>query len=270
MKPHSPSDHAPRKIRADPATQDNPALQRIRFVLESTSHPGNIGATARALKTMGLAHLSLVTPRYADAIHHADALALATGADDVLSAAEVHPTLTSALQDCVWTVALTARNRFYSPSMMSPREAAQRAFEVASQGGKVAFVFGSERYGLDNDDVMTCQAVCAIPTSASYSSLNLAQAVQIVAYECQLASLATATVTHADPATLATIEEREQLYTHLQEALIAIEFLDRDTPTKLMHRIRRIFARNELEHEEVSILRGICSNILAPRRTPKE
>jgi len=241
-------------------------LDRIRIVLVSTSHPGNIGAAARALKTMGLSRLSLVTPRYADALTDSDALALATGAADVLANTSIHPTLASALEGCVWAVAMTARNRFYSPPEMSPRAAAQRAVQLGASDGEVAFVFGSERYGLDNEDVLTCQACCVIPTSSNYSSLNLAQAVQIAAYECQLASRDQTSEIDPAVAQLATIEEREQLFTHLQEALIAIDFLDPVNPKKLMQRLRRVFSRNHLEHEEVNILRGICSGILTTRK----
>jgi len=284
MKPHPLSVSAPidapsavpgdsplDALSAPPASEAPGALDRIRIVLVSTSHPGNIGAAARALKTMGLSRLALVTPRYDDALSDADALAMATGAADVLAATTIHPTLSSALQGCVWAVAMTARNRFYSPPEMTPRVAAQRAVQLATDGGDVAFVFGSERYGLDNEDVLTCQACGIIPTSATYSSLNLAQAVQIAAYECQLASLDAAPAHQAsvgEPAVarLATIEEREQLFTHLQEALIAIDFLDPGNPKKLMQRLRRVFSRNDLEHEEVNILRGICSGILSTRK----
>lgn len=274
MKPHplsvSGPNEGPKDLPNGPsnAPQNDPALERIRVVLVSTSHPGNIGAAARALKTMGLSRLALVTPRYDDALSDADALAFATGADDVLAAATIHPNLASALEGCVWAVAMTARNRFYSPPEMTPKAAAQRAVRLAADGGDIAFVFGSERYGLDNEDVLTCQACCVIPTSATYSSLNLAQAVQIATYECQLASLETAKAGVSDPAVarLATIEEREQLFAHLQEALIAIDFLDPVNPKKLMQRLRRVFSRNDLEHEEVNILRGICSGILSTRK----
>ena len=255
-------------------------FERIRIVLVSTSHPGNIGAAARALKTMGLARLVLVEPRFADALSHPDALAFAVGAADVLERAQVCETLTEALADCHWAVAMSARGRDISLPEIDPRGAAAKAIDlVASSGGEsrqIAFVFGSERYGLDNEDVMKCQAVCAVPTDPGFSSLNLAQAVQIVAYECRLAALASTAGAGPMPensggksaaqAAPATIEEHEQFYEHLQRALIALDFLNAEHPKKLMHRLRRLFARAGLEHEEVNILRGICTAILTPQR----
>ena len=257
-------------------------FDRIRIVMVSTSHPGNIGAAARALKTMGLARLVLVEPRFADALSHPDALAFAVGAADVLERARVCETLTEALADCHWAVAMSARGRDISLPEIDPRSAAAKAIDLVASGSgggesrQIAFVFGSERYGLDNEDVMKCQAVCAVPTDPGYSSLNLAQAVQIVAYECRLAALALTAATGPMPensggksaaqAPLATIEECEQFYEHLQRALIALDFLKAEHPKKLMHRLRRLFARAGLEHEEVNILRGICTAILTPQR----
>lgn len=247
---------------------DPDLLQRVRVVLVAPSHPGNIGAAARALKTMGLSRLVLVRPRMAEALTHDDAIAFATGATDLLDHATVHDDLVTALAGCNWAVAMTARHRDIMPITLTPRAVAQQALRHTAQAGnEVALVFGNERYGLDNADVLTCQACCAIPTSAFYSSLNLAQAIQILAYECRLAALETtpAIAARHDGGPLAGVVELEQMYAHLQEALIATEFLNPAYPKKLMSRLRRLFGRSALEIDEVNILRGICSNILATR-----
>jgi tRNA/rRNA methyltransferase len=243
------------------------ALDAVRIVLVSPSHPGNVGSTARAMKTMGLSRLSLVTPRFADVLTLPDTIALSSGAADILESAQIFPSLGQALGDCHWAVAVTARSRDLAPLQMSPREVAERA--VANGIGQIrtALVFGSERYGLENQDVMQCQALCTIPTIAAYGSLNLAMAVQIMAYECRLAAIGAPTPSSDNlPHDLSTEMEREQLFEHLQEALIALEFLDSRHPTKLVAKLRRLFSRTLLEHDEVSILRGICSAILSPRR----
>jgi tRNA/rRNA methyltransferase len=250
--------------RAVHATGLPNALQKVRIVLVQPSHPGNIGSVARAMKTMGLSDLRLVAPRFPDALSHSDALALATGAVDVLERARVHATLDDAITDCQWSTALTARFRDLAPIELTPAAAAERAVARAQHGQSVAFVFGNERYGLDNVSVMRCMSCCTIPTSPGYSSLNLAMAVQIVAYECQLAA-ERATTDRAAPPELGTHAEREQLFAHLEQALVALQFLDPVYNTKLMHRLRRLLSRAELEHDEVNILRGICTAILENR-----
>ncbi len=255
-------------------------LSLIRIVLVSTSQRGNIGAAARALKTMGLSKLHLVTPRFDDALGHPEAVAFAASATDVLAQTKIHATLDEALAGCSWAVAMTARNRDISVPEMEVRNAVAKAITLTStvtdaathSFNEVAFVFGSERYGLDNEDVMKCQVCCTLPTSPDYTSLNLAQAVQIIAYECRLAALAASDAsvapieTQEQPLQFASHEQREQFFAHLQEALIAIEFLNPEYPKKLMQRLRRLFARTELEQEEISILRGICTAILSQRR----
>ena len=248
----------------------NTPLDRIRIVLVAASHPGNIGAAARAMKVMGLSHLSLVAPRYADALTNADAIALASGAVDVLEHATVHTTLDGALADTTHAIAMSARQREFSPPLLSLRDAAGKAIGLASRApgaadaSAVAFVFGSERYGLSNDDVLRCQARCRIETSDVYASLNLAQAVQLVAYECRLAAHASSASPSArvsSPA-LASHEQREALIEHLELGLIAIGYLDPEEPKKLMPRVRRLFARARLESEEVQWLRGIAKAML--------
>jgi tRNA/rRNA methyltransferase len=240
------------------------ALAAVRIVLVQPSHPGNVGSVARAMKTMGLGDLRLVAPRDPLALENAEALALATGASDILAQARVHASLDEALASCQWSVALTARSRDLAPTLLDPQDAARHALERGAAAQSVAFVFGNERYGLDNDSVMRCMACCTIPTQPDYSSLNLAMAVQIVAYECQRAAQALAPPAAA-PAPLATEAQREQLFGHLQEALIALQFLDPEHHTKLMYRLRRLFSRAALEPDEVNILRGICTAILENR-----
>jgi tRNA/rRNA methyltransferase len=248
--------------RANGDAITNDLLVRIRIVLVGTSHPGNVGATARAMKVMGLGKLALVAPRYDDVLSQADALAFASGASDVLDRATIHGTLAEALADTTHAIAMTARDREYAPPSRSLREhAADVMALLGDQAGSsdIAFVFGSERYGLSNDDVLRCQATCSIETSASYASLNLAQAVQLVAYECRLAARAAhPSSAPVDAPVAATHEEREALIDHLEQGLLAIGYLDPDAPKKLMPRLRRLFARAGLEHEEVQWLRGIA------------
>jgi tRNA/rRNA methyltransferase len=233
------------------------------FVLVEPSHPGNVGAAARALKTMGFSRLVLVAPRVAHVKTDAEAIAMASGADDVLASATIVPTLVDALAGVQWSVALTARMREYGPPQMAPRTAASEACRHTA-GGDVAFVFGNERTGLSNEHVERCSALAHIPANPAYSSLNLAQAVQVLAYELRLAYLGD----NADlpsgggAAARAASDEIERMFVHLENALIALEFLDPANPKKLMSRLRRLFARAGLEREEVNIVRGIAKHIL--------
>jgi tRNA/rRNA methyltransferase len=244
-------------------SHDETALARIAIVLVSPSHPGNVGATARAMKVMGLSRLALVAPRYDDVLTQTDAIAFASGAVDVLASATTHETLDDALAGTTHAIAMSARDREFAPPLSSLRAASADVIRrIDDADVTAAFVFGSERYGLSNDDVLRCQARCRIETSDVYGSLNLAQAVQLVAYECRLALLAD---TLSDPTIdtpLATHEEREALIDHLEQGLLAIGYLDPDAPKKLMPRLRRLFARAELEREEVQWLRGIAKAML--------
>ena len=250
-------------------------FDQVRFVLNETSHPGNVGSAARAIKTMGFGRLVLAAPRAgADVLRDPEAVALASGADDVLANAWVVPDLDSALQGVSWAVALSARSREYGPPNAEPRESAAIAVQHAGQGEAVAFVFGSERTGLSNDDVERCNALVHIPV---YSSLNLSQAVQLIAYEVRMGCLArergegshAATVavlpSELDAtahASLATRDDVEGMLVHLERALVELDFLDPENPKKLMTRLRRLFAKSHLEREEVNILRGIAKHIL--------
>ena len=240
---------------------DNP-FSRIRIVLVRTSHPGNIGSTARAMKNMGLASLALVTPkRFPDP----EAIALASGADDVLAGARVVDTLAEALGDCVAAYALSARMREWGPENSTVRIAAGAAIGAA-RDGNVAFVFGNEASGLTNEELLVCQHHVRIPADPAWSSLNLAQAVQIVAYELRMAATGgTLPEGRAEP--LATIAELEGLYAHLEEASLASGFLDPANPGRLRERLRRLFARARPEHEEINILRGLLRSLLK-RRNP--
>ena len=225
----------------------------IRVVLCRPSHPGNIGAAARAMKTMGLTDLRLVAPEKFPA---PEAQWMATNAVDVLEAAKVHATLHEAIADCIAALALSARGREWSPQVLDVRTAAQRATQI---DGPVAFVFGNESAGLTNDEMFACQYLVHIPANRQFSSLNLAQAVQVVAYELRMAR--DIAIPFARVEKQATVEDLEGLYTHLEEAAVRSGFM---TPaSRLQERWRRLFSRvPRLEREEVNILRGLLRALL--------
>ncbi len=250
-------------------TSNVPVFERVRFVLVETSRAGNIGAAARAIKTMGFSELVLVSPREADALHHEEAIAFASGANDVLSKARIVDSLDEALAGCNLTVALTARLREFSPPLRSPRALAQQLHADTSL--RCALVFGNERFGLSNEQVERCNALVSIPVNAEYASLNLAQAVQILAYECRVAAVGEQreAMGIGFQGEAASAEQIEGLFRHLEQALIEIEFLDPDHPKKLMPRLRRLFSRTGLETEEVNILRGIATQIIERRKRLK-
>ncbi len=267
---------------SDPAVAElRGGFTSTRFVLVEPSHPGNVGAAARALKTMGFSRLVLVSPRVQNVQNDPEAIAMASSAGDVLASVHVVPTLADALSGVHWSVALTARLREYGPPQGTPRAAAGVAREQAAHG-EIALVFGNERTGLSNEDVERCSALVHIPANPAYSSLNLAQAVQVLAYELRTSYLSTdtaastamqtaaqASAAHSDPAEpRAASDEIENMFTHLESALVALEFLDPANPKKLMSRLRRLFARSGLEREEVNIVRGIAKHILLKTRHP--
>lgn len=237
-------------------------FDRLRFVLVETSHPGNIGAVARAMKTMGFSQLMLVNPRFPDAVEQEEAIAFASGAQDILAAAKVVGSIDEALNGCNFAAALSARLREFSPPVTTPRALAA---QLATQSGlNAALIFGSERYGLPNEIIEKCNVLINIPANPDYSSLNLAQAVQVLAYEARSAGMGdtlprTAIGFQGKAADVAQIDG---MYAHLEQALVAIDFLDPDNPKKLMPRLRRLFSRTRLETEEVNILRGIARQIL--------
>lgn len=248
----------------NPSPSSTSALFQLRFVLVEPSRAGNVGAAARALKTMGFTDLILVQPRNSGVLQDEEAVAFASGAQDVLDNARIVSTIEEALEGCNFAAALSARLREFSPPVMQPRELASA---LANQpAGKAALVFGNERFGLSNDHVARCNALINIPANPEYSSLNLSQAIQVLAYECRVAftaeqpSLGDRRIGFAgEPAS---IEDIEGMYDHLQQALVAIDFLDPHNPKKLMPRLRRLFSRAGLEKEEVNILRGVARKIL--------
>jgi tRNA/rRNA methyltransferase len=230
-------------------------MQRIRIVLCRPSHPGNIGAAARAMKTMGLSDLRLVAPARFPA---PEAQWMATHAVDVLEAARIAASLEEAIGDCVAAFALSARPREWSPQVLDVRTAAARAVDL-QHDGPVAFVFGNETAGLTNDEMFACQYLVHIPANPQFSSLNLAQAVQVVAYELFMTRPA---LVQARVEKLATVDDAEGLYAHLEQAAIASGFMA--PGSRLRERWRRLFSRvPALEREEVNILRGLLKALLA-------
>ncbi len=238
-------------------------FNRLRFVLIETSHPGNIGAVARAMKTMGFSQLVLVNPRFSDALQQEEAIAFASGAQDILTSARVVKTIDEALDGCNFAAALSARLREFSPPVLAPRTLASRL--AGDEGLNPALVFGSERYGLPNEIIEKCNVLINIPANQDYSSLNLAQAVQVLAYEARMAAMGNALpeTTIGFQGDMASVAQIDGMYAHLEEALIAIDFLDAENPKKLMPRLRRLFSRTQLETEEVNIIRGIARQIIA-------
>ncbi len=229
-------------------------LGRMRVVMVETSHPGNIGSAARAMKTMGLTNLVLVAPKLADATTHRDAIALASGATDVLANAKVFATFDEAIADVRFAIAFTARKRELSHPFKPLREAAQIAVAEAVSGD-VALVFGNEAMCLSNEEVDRCQLVSAIPANGEYSSLNVSQAVQVAAYEVMMTANAFGVA--ADTIrSQASIGEVEGFLKHFEATAIASGFLDPDEPKRFMTRMRRLFTRARMEPEEVAILRG--------------
>ena len=239
------------------------ALDRIRVVLSRTSHPGNIGAAARAMKTMGLRDLWLVAP---EAFPDEVATARASGAADLLESARVVGTLQEALADTVFSAALTARRRELSLPRMQARDAA-RELVARSEDGIVALVFGNETSGMTNEEVGLCSLPVTIPTDPEFSSLNLGAAVQVLSYELRMAALGEAAAVPADvQAEPATHADFEGFMGHLERVVTASGFHDPATPKRLLPRMRRLFNRVRLEKEEVAILRGMLTTFETPKR----
>lgn len=234
-------------------------FDRILFAMVETSLPANIGSAARAMKTMGLSRLVLVLPR---SFPHAQATALAAGADDVLNNALVCDALASGLANCRFSLGCTARSRTVGLPVFSLREAAGRLLQEAERG-EVAVLFGSERVGLSNADISRCDGAVSIDTDPDFSSLNVAQAVQLMAYELRMEALA------GQPSRLAasryeeardvaaTLAELEEYFSHLEQALAAIDFYKGRSPRLIMQRLRRLFLRATLSQREVQLLHGI-------------
>lgn len=250
-------------------TEINTSLfKRLRFVLVETSRAGNVGSVARAMKTMGFSELVLVSPRCDDPLNDAEAVAFASGAGDVLANARVVGSIGEALDGCNFAAAVSARLREFSPPVWTPRAFAAHA---AGQGElQPALILGNERVGLPNEIVQQCNVLINIPSNPDYSSLNLSQAAQVLAYECRLAATGDTVEERGvgfqgDCASMAQIDG---MYAHLEEALVAIGFLNANNPKKLMPRLKRLFSRTGLETEEVNILRGIARAIIEQK--PRE
>lgn len=229
----------------------------IRIILVGTTHPGNIGAVARAMKNMGLSDLALVQPKY---FPHEEATARASGASDILDSATVVDSLEDALIDCVYVAGASARSRTINWPSMGPRDCAERMIQESTHG-KVAAVFGPERSGLQNEDLDLCHTLLTIPTDPGFSSLNLGMAVQVLTYELRVASMLETGPVFDVEAPPATGEEMEHFYTHLENVLTDIEFLDPENPRHLMRRMRRLFIRARPDKNEVNILRGILTAV---------
>lgn len=237
-------------------------LERVRVVLIETTQPGNIGSSARAMKTMGLDRLHLVAPRL---FPHEEATALAAGATDVLDGARRHDVLDPAIADCRLLIGASARRRGVALPELSPREAAAQLIEAARDGVEVGLLFGTERTGLSNEELQRCHACVRIPANPDYSSLNLSQAVQVLSYELRLAVLSGDGAADVDPDAgsrerPATSAEMEGFFRHLDEALHAIDFHKGKDGTTITRRLRRLFLRAQMSEREVAILHGVLAD----------
>nr|WP_256254695.1 tRNA (cytosine(32)/uridine(32)-2'-O)-methyltransferase TrmJ [Pseudomonas agarici] len=240
-------------------------MQNIRVVLVNTSHPGNIGGAARAMKNMGLSRLVLVEPR---TFPSDEADARAAGATDILANAQVVATLEDALSGCKLVFGTSARDRRIPWPLLDPRECGVKVVEAAAHDAQIALVFGREDSGLTNDELQRCHYHVHIPSDPEFSSLNLAAAVQVLSYEVRMAWLAAEGQPHkiekdevasTRSGELATMDELERFYEHLEQTLTAIEFLDPQKPRHLMARLRRLYGRSSVSRAEMNILRGILT-----------
>lgn len=263
------------------------ALANIRIVLVRTSHPGNVGQVARAMANMGLRELVITSPRFPDMCAQPEAIALASGATDVLAQAQIVPDLATALQGVNCAYAFSARPRDLSPPLRTAGEAAAEvmasldaAFAQGETAPKIAFVFGAERSGLVNDEVMMCQRLCQIEANPEYNSLNLAQAVQVMSYSLRQAALheQNASVAQGGAYVLSTpkmsaevpaqqqpadVDKVEGMLAHWEQMLVALELLNPQIPSETLTRLRAMFARTQLTNNEVNFLRGIARAVLA-------
>lgn len=234
-------------------------LENIRIVLVETSHTGNMGSTARAMKTMGLKNLYLVNPLIKP---DSQAIALAAGASDIIGNATIVDTLDDALAGCSLVIGTSARSRSLAWPMLEPRECGVRSAREA-QHAPVALVFGRERVGLTNDELQKCNYHVCIPANPEYSSLNLAMAVQLIAYEVRVAHLdlqqQTAPDEGEEPYPL--VDDLERFYAHLEETLHYTGFIRKAHQGQVMHKLRRLFTRARPEAQELAILRGILSSV---------
>ena len=246
-----------------------PETPAPRFVLMHTSHAGNVGAAARAIKVMGFGDLVLVQPRFADVLSREETVAMASGAADVLARARIVGTLPEALDGITHVCATAMTPRDFGPPLHAPRPYFEALVEtLAPQDLRVAFVFGSERYGLANDDVYRCHACLSIPTAPGYGSLNLAQAVQLIAYEWRQALGAYPVQARTAAPQLADVPALEGLLAHWRGVLVEIGFLDPAAPKKLLPRLQQMLLRAAPTVQEVHILRGIARAVQGARGQP--
>ncbi len=232
-------------------------MHSTRFILMNTSHPGNVGATARAMKVMGFDDLVLVRPRFADVLQQEETLAFASGATEVLERARVVDSLAEALEGVQFLVGTAMTPRDFGPPCSAPRTLFE---ELAARPERpsLGLVFGSERFGMSNEDVYRCHAVVSIPTHPEYGSLNLAQAVQLLAYEWRQALGGFAVQARTKAPDVADAQAVQGLLDHWQQALVEVGFLDPEAPKKLIPRLNQLFNRAGLQSEELHILRGIA------------
>ena len=247
-------------------------LNRVRIVMMETSHPGNIGSAARAMMTMGLSDLVLVNPKEKNPTEHPNAIALASGATEVLANARVVGTLAEAIADTRFAVGFTARRRELSHPIVSLREAVGIALTeaVAEPDSRIALVFGNEAMCLSNEDVAQCQLAATIPANPAYSSLNVSQSIQVAAYEVMMQAGAAAElfkVADHPARPQASVGDIEHFLRHLETAAISSGFLDPTSPKRFMTRMQRLFTRARMEPEEVAILRGLLASFQATTAT---
>jgi tRNA/rRNA methyltransferase len=247
-------------------------VMQTRFILINTSHAGNVGACARAMKVMGFDDLVLVAPRWANVLRREETIQRASGALDVLNNARIVETLDEALDGMTHLCATAMTPRDFGPPTVAPR--AHFESLVNASPGKVAhsgvaFLFGSERFGMTNEDVYRCHACLSIPTNPNFGSLNLGAAIQVIAYEWRLALGGFAVEAATPEPVLADARQVAGMLAHLEESLVAIGFLDPQAPKKLMARLNQLFNRAAVTQEEIHVLRGVAKVILATSARPK-
>ena len=235
---------------------------RTRFVLIQTSHAGNVGGVARAMKVMGFDDLVLVQPRWANVLRREETIQRASGANDVLARTRVVDTLDEALDGMSHLCATAMTPRDFGPPTRAPREHFQALMATPDTPEGVAFLFGSERFGMRNEDVYRCHVALSIPTAPDFGSLNLAAAVQLIAYDWRQALGGFAPVPEAPPRQQADAQAIGGMLTHLEQALVAVDFLDPAAPKKLMPRLNQLFNRAAPSEEEIHILRGVAKAML--------
>ncbi len=239
---------------------------QTRFILIQPSHAGNVGAAARAMKTMGFDDLVLVAPRWANVLRREETIQRASGALDVLSKARIVDDLSEAVDGVHYLCATAMTARDFGPPTMAPRACFEQLLDtsppVAEPPQSVAFLFGSERFGMRNEDVYRCHVALSIPTNPSFGSLNIGAALQVIAYEWRMALGAYPVASAVPEAREADARQVDGMLGHLEEALVAIDYLDPAAPKKLMGRLTRLFNRARVTEEEVHILRGVAKAML--------